>query len=163
MRQARPRRRIGGGVVTTETTWRTARSTSVVPFHRRARSRPTCCSTGFLRREISVILRARTTGGDKRDRPAGTCEHTDRASDLLRKESECCCRNGSGLPRRVSEWCRKEKTKTSNNNIHLQLRNKSDPRWQPKETCPKTRVCPTGSPAKETHPNKHVSPLRNYW
>jgi putative aminopeptidase FrvX len=30
---------------------------------------------------------------------AGTSEHTDRASDFLRREreSECCCRNRSGL------------------------------------------------------------------
>jgi hypothetical protein len=38
------------------------------PFHRRA------------------ILRARAAGGGERDRPAGTSEHTDRASDLLRRE-----------------------------------------------------------------------------
>jgi hypothetical protein len=33
-----------------------------------------------------AILRARTAGGGERDRPAGTSEHTDRASDLLRGE-----------------------------------------------------------------------------
>jgi hypothetical protein len=33
-----------------------------------------------------VILRARAAGGGERDRPAGTSEHTDRASDLLRRE-----------------------------------------------------------------------------
>jgi hypothetical protein len=38
------------------------------PFHRRA------------------ILRARAAGGGERDRPAGTFEHVDRASDLLRRE-----------------------------------------------------------------------------
>jgi hypothetical protein len=38
------------------------------PFHRRA------------------ILRARAAGGGERDKPAGTSEHTDRASDLLRRE-----------------------------------------------------------------------------
>jgi hypothetical protein len=46
-----------------------------------------------------AILRARAAGGDERDRPTGTSEDTDRASDLLRREreSECCCRNRSGL------------------------------------------------------------------
>jgi hypothetical protein len=44
-----------------------------------------------------TILRARAAGGGERDRPAGTFEHTNRASDLPRRESECCCRNRSGL------------------------------------------------------------------
>jgi hypothetical protein len=35
-----------------------------------------------------VILRARAAGGGERDRPAGTSEHTDRVSDLLRRERE---------------------------------------------------------------------------
>jgi hypothetical protein len=47
-----------------------------------------------------VILRARTAGGGEQDRPVGTSEHIDRVSDLLRRESECCSRNRSGLPRR---------------------------------------------------------------
>jgi hypothetical protein len=33
-----------------------------------------------------AILRARAAGGSERDRPAGRSEHTDRASDLLRRE-----------------------------------------------------------------------------
>jgi hypothetical protein len=33
-----------------------------------------------------TILRARAAGGSDRDRLAGTSEHTDRASDLLRRE-----------------------------------------------------------------------------
>jgi hypothetical protein len=33
-----------------------------------------------------AILRARAAGGGERDRPAGTYEHIDRASDLLRRE-----------------------------------------------------------------------------
>jgi 3'-phosphoadenosine 5'-phosphosulfate sulfotransferase len=61
--QARPRRRIGGaedGAVDVRSG----------PFRRR------------------TILRARATGGGERDRPAGKSEHTDRASDLLRRERE---------------------------------------------------------------------------
>jgi hypothetical protein len=42
------------------------------------------------------------------------------------------------------------------------VRKKSHPRWQSKETSPKTRAYPIGSSAKETHPNKHASPIRNY-
>jgi hypothetical protein len=57
----------------------------------------------FLRREIKAILRACATGGGKLDRPAGTSEHTDRASDLLRRESEFCCQNRSGFLRKESE------------------------------------------------------------
>jgi hypothetical protein len=63
-----------------------------------------------------VILRARVASGGERDMSAGTSEHTDRASDLLRRErererereSECCCRNRSVLLRRESEWCQRE-------------------------------------------------------
>jgi hypothetical protein len=33
-----------------------------------------------------AILRARAAGGGEQDSPAGTSEHTDRASDLLRRE-----------------------------------------------------------------------------
>jgi hypothetical protein len=35
-----------------------------------------------------VILRERAYDDDERDRPTGTSEHTDRASDLLRRERE---------------------------------------------------------------------------
>jgi hypothetical protein len=35
-----------------------------------------------------VILRARVASGGERDMSAGTSEHTDRASDLLRRERE---------------------------------------------------------------------------
>jgi hypothetical protein len=35
-----------------------------------------------------AVLRARAAGGGERDRPAGTTEHTDRASGLLRRERE---------------------------------------------------------------------------
>jgi hypothetical protein len=63
MRRARPRRRIRGaedGAVDVRSG----------PFRHRA------------------ILRARAAGGGERDRPAGTSEHTDLASDLLRRERE---------------------------------------------------------------------------
>jgi hypothetical protein len=35
-----------------------------------------------------VILRVRVAGGGERDRPTGTSKHTDRASDLVRRERE---------------------------------------------------------------------------
>jgi hypothetical protein len=80
-----------------------------------------------------VIFRVRVAGGREQDRPVGTAEHTHRVSDLLGRESECCCGNGSGLLRRQSEWCRKDKTETSNNIVHLQCEEKGDPGWQSKE------------------------------
>jgi hypothetical protein len=88
-----------------------------------------------------VILRVRAAGGGERDRPAGTSEHTDTVSDLLRRESECCCRNRSGLLQREreSEWCRKEKTETTNNNVCVRFERKGDLGWQSKETSHKTR------------------------
>jgi hypothetical protein len=84
------------------------------PFRRRARvaSRPAVASS-FSGEKLSTVLRAHAAaGGGEWDRPAGTSEHTDRASDLLMKESECCYRNRSDLLRRESKWCRKEKTQT---------------------------------------------------
>jgi hypothetical protein len=86
--------------------WMTLRSTSAGPCHRHARGRLACCSASFLRREIE-ILRARAAGGSERGKPVGTSEERDRASDLLRRESECCCQNGSVLPRKemsASNW-----------------------------------------------------------
>jgi hypothetical protein len=74
-------------------------------------SRP-AAALAFWGEKLSVILRARAAGGREQDKPAGTSEHTDQASDLLRWESECCCRNRSGHLRRESKWCRKEKTQT---------------------------------------------------
>jgi hypothetical protein len=89
---------------------RTARSTSALaPFTvAHAAGRP-AAAPAFYGEKLSPILRARATGGGKQDRPAGTSEHTDQAGDLLRRESECFCRNKSDLLRRESEWCRKEK------------------------------------------------------
>jgi hypothetical protein len=57
-------------------------------------------------------------GVSERDRQAGTSKHADGASDLLRRESECC-QNRSGFLWRENKWCRKEKTETSNNNMRL--------------------------------------------
>jgi hypothetical protein len=48
-------------------------------------------------------------GVSERDRQAGTSKHADGASDLLRRESECC-QNRSGFLWRENKWCRKEKT-----------------------------------------------------
>jgi hypothetical protein len=109
----------------------TPRSTSVGPFCCRSRGWLACYSAGFLWRE-RVILRAREASGGERGRPTGTSKQRDQASDLLRREREreYCCRNGSGILRRESEWCRKKKTETSNNNRHLRCDKKGDPRWQ---------------------------------
>jgi hypothetical protein len=88
---------------------RTARSTSASLFAiKHAAGRP-ATAPAFLGEKLSAILKARAIGGGERDRPAGTSEHTDRACDLLRRERECFCRNGSDLLRKESEWCRKER------------------------------------------------------
>jgi hypothetical protein len=57
------------------------------PFRCRARAvgRP-AAAPAFVGEKLSVILRARAAGDGERDRPAGTSEHTDRASDLLRRQ-----------------------------------------------------------------------------
>jgi hypothetical protein len=80
------------------------------PFRRRTRGRSLAAGPTFRGEKLSAILIAGTAGSGERDRPARTSEHTDRASDLLRRESECCCRNMGGLMRRENEWCQKEKT-----------------------------------------------------
>jgi hypothetical protein len=66
-----------------------SQSTSISPFRRRAHGPPACCSIGFLRRE-SAILKACAAGSGNRAGRRG----------LLRRECECCCRNGSGPLRR---------------------------------------------------------------
>jgi hypothetical protein len=58
-----------------------------------------------------------------------------------------------------SEWCQKEKIDMSINDVRLQCEKKGDPGWQSNGTSPKTRAYPIGSPAKETHPKKHASPV----
>jgi hypothetical protein len=110
---------IVGGVAVAATARRTARSTSAGPFRRRTRGQTACCSAGFLRREIKCDPQSVCSWRRRTGQAEGTSEHTDRASDLLRRESECCCRNGSDLMQRESDWCRKEKTETSNNNVRL--------------------------------------------
>jgi hypothetical protein len=66
------------------------------PFHRRARAagRPAAASA-FWGERLSVILIACAAGGGERDMLAGTSEDTDRASDLLGRESDCYCQNRS--------------------------------------------------------------------
>jgi hypothetical protein len=71
----------------------------LVPFDvAHVAGRPAAASA-FRGEKLSVTLRARAAGGGEWDRPAGTPEHTDLASDLLRRESKCC-RNRSDLLQR---------------------------------------------------------------
>jgi hypothetical protein len=78
---------IGGGVAAAATTRRTTRSISILAFFAVAHAAgwPATAPT-FQGEKLSAILRAHAAGGDERDRPAGTSEHKDRGSDLLRKE-----------------------------------------------------------------------------
>jgi hypothetical protein len=52
-----------------------------------ATSRP-AAALAFWGKKLSVILRMHAAGGGEQDRPAGTSERIDRASDLLRRERE---------------------------------------------------------------------------
>jgi hypothetical protein len=80
----------------------------------------------------------RAAGGGERDRPAGTSEHTDRASDLLRRERErasVVVRTGVAFcGERAS--CVKRIRHKRDNNMHLRCEKKGDPGWQSKETHP---------------------------
>jgi hypothetical protein len=72
---------------------------------------------------LRAILRVRAAGGGERDRSAGISEHTDRASDVLRRERASVV-VGTGvalLLQRESEWCRKDKIQTHirDNNMRL--------------------------------------------
>jgi hypothetical protein len=122
------------------------------PFRRRVRGRPACCSTSFFRREIKRDPQSAHSWSSERDKPAGTSEHIDQASDLLRRESDCCCRNRSGLLRRESEWCRKEKTKMSNNKMRLRCEKKASLGGNQRRRVLIHETHPIGSLAKETHP-----------
>jgi hypothetical protein len=84
-----------------------------------------------------VILRARAAGGGEWDSPAGTSEHTDQASDLLRERASVvgtgvafCGERASGVgrtrQRRAIPTCVSD------------VRKKGDPGWQSKDTRPKT-------------------------
>jgi hypothetical protein len=59
-----------------------------------------------------VILRVHAAGSSERDGPTRISEHTDRASDLLRRERErASVVVGIGVAFcGESEWCLKEKT-----------------------------------------------------
>jgi hypothetical protein len=87
-----------------------------------------------------VILRARVAGGGERDRPAGTSEHTDRASDLLKRERErerASVVVGTGVA-----FCGERESGVGrirhrrDNNMRLRREKKGDPGWQSKETHP---------------------------
>jgi hypothetical protein len=78
----------------------------------------------------------RAAGGGERDRPAGTSEHTDRASDLLRRERASVV-VGTGVAfcgERVSGVERIRHRQ--DNNMRLRCEKKGDPGWQSKETHP---------------------------
>jgi hypothetical protein len=81
-----------------------------------------------------AILRARAAGSGERGRPAGTSEHTDRASDLLRRDIErvlllelewpsFCGERASGVERI-------RQTQRRDNNMRLQCEKKGDPGCQ---------------------------------
>jgi hypothetical protein len=109
------------------------------PFRRHARvaDRP-AAAPAFWGEKLSSILRVRAAGGGERELPAGTSDHTDRASDLLRRERErasvvvgtgvaFCGERASGV-RRIRH--------RRNNNMRLRCEKKGDPGWQSKETHP---------------------------
>jgi hypothetical protein len=107
------------------------------PFRLRARAAgQPAAAPAFWGEKLSVILRARAAGGGERDMPAGTSEHTDRASDLLRRKSECCCQNRSGLLQRERASGVGRRRHRQDNNMRLQCEKKGDPGWQSKETHP---------------------------
>jgi hypothetical protein len=75
---SRPRRQRGG--------WRGRRL--MAPFTIAHAAGGTAAAPAFRGEKLSVIPRACAAGGGERDRTTGTSEHTDRASDLLRRERE---------------------------------------------------------------------------
>jgi hypothetical protein len=159
------RRRIGGDVAVEATSWRMARSTSAGPFRRHAHGQPACCSAGFLRTEIKHDPQSTCSWRRRRDRPAGTSEHTDQASDLLRRERErvsvvvrigvaICEERASGVGRR-----RQRRAITM---CVSDVRKKGDPGWQSKETSPKTRDTSNWVASRGDTSYKHASLVRNY-
>jgi hypothetical protein len=81
------RRRIGGGVAAAAKHRGRRGQRPFAPFAvAHAAGRPVA-APAFWGEKLSAILRVRTAGVGEWDRPTGTSEHTNRASDLLRKES----------------------------------------------------------------------------
>jgi hypothetical protein len=130
--------------------------------HRRARGRSATVAPAFWREKLSMILRERVAGSGKWDMRAGTSEQRiervtfwgERASVVVGTGVAFCGERASGVG-----WRRQRRAITT---CVSDVRKKGDPGWQSKETSPKTRAYPIGSPTKETHPNKHASPVRNY-
>jgi hypothetical protein len=89
-----------------------------------------------------VILRARVASGGERDMSAGTSEHTDRASDLLRRERERE-RERERVLLSEQECPSAERERVVSERRHRRaitmcvsdVRKKGDPGWQSKGCC----------------------------
>jgi hypothetical protein len=131
-------------------------------------SPPRMRSASQLQRRLSeeresTILRARAASGGEWVRLAGTFEERDRASDLWTRE-----RASFVVGAVVTFWAEiasgvRRRRETHNNNVRLRCEKKGDHGWQSKETSPRQRAYPIGSPSKKTRPNKHVSPVQKLW
>jgi hypothetical protein len=78
-----------------------------------------------------MILRVRAAGSGERDRAAGTSEHTDRASDLIRRERVSVV-VGTGVAfcgERVSGVGKRRHRRTMTTCVS-DVRKKGDPGWQ---------------------------------
>jgi hypothetical protein len=86
-----------------------------------------------------VILRACAAGGGERVKPAGTSEHTDRASDLLRRErASVIVGTGVAFCGERASGVRSRRHRQAIKTCVSDVRKKGDPGWQSKETSPKT-------------------------
>jgi hypothetical protein len=87
-----------------------------------------------------VILRARAAGGGEWNGPVGTSEHTNRASDLLRRErASVVVVTGVAFYGERASGVGKRRHRRAITMCVSDVRKKGDPGWQSKETSPKTR------------------------
>jgi hypothetical protein len=117
----------------------------------------------FRGEKLSAILRAHVAGGGEQDRPAGTDEHTDQASDLLRREGASVV-VGIGVAfcgERVSCVKRRRHIRAIITCVS-DVRKKCDLGWQSKETSSKTRDTSNWVASKGEASYKHASLVRNY-
>jgi hypothetical protein len=133
---------------------RTARSTSALaPFIvAYAIGRPAAALT-FRGEKLSAILRVRAAGGGEWGRPMGSSEHTNRASDLLRRErASVVVGTGVALCGERESGVRRRRHRRAITTCVSDVRKKATLGGNQRRRVLRHEMHPIWSPTKETHP-----------
>jgi hypothetical protein len=100
-----------------------------------------------------VILRARAAGGGEWNGPVGTSEHTNRASDLLRRErASVVVVTGVAFYGERASGVGKRRHRRAITMCVSDVRKKGDPGGNQRRRVLRHETHPIGSPTIETHP-----------